>query len=73
MPSPVIQLGLKFRKDSEEQKNKDKVMPTPSEDLVLQVRWCCLNLSKAGTTSWEITNLKLNLILIKFNFNSLLT
>lgn len=37
MPSPVIQLGLKFGKDSEEQKNKDKVMPTPSEDLVLQV------------------------------------
>lgn len=40
MPSPEIQLGLKFlsRKDSEEQKNKNKVMPTLSEDLVLQVR-----------------------------------
>ncbi|KAK7808607.1 hypothetical protein U0070_010006 [Myodes glareolus] len=34
----VSVLGLKFRKDSEKQKNKDKVMPTPSEDLVLQVR-----------------------------------
>lgn len=38
MPSPEIQLGLKFGKDSEEQKNKNKVMPTLSEDLVLQVR-----------------------------------
>ncbi|XP_075832379.1 ankyrin repeat domain-containing protein 31 [Microtus pennsylvanicus] len=38
MPSPEIKLGLKFlsRKDSEEQKNKNKVMPTLSEDLVLQ-------------------------------------
>ncbi|XP_038177799.1 ankyrin repeat domain-containing protein 31 isoform X7 [Arvicola amphibius] len=36
MPSPEIQLGLRFGKDSEEQKNKNKVMPTLSEDLVLQ-------------------------------------
>ncbi|XP_057645854.1 ankyrin repeat domain-containing protein 31 [Chionomys nivalis] len=38
MPSPEIQLGLKFlsKKDSEVQKNKNKVMPTLSEDLVLQ-------------------------------------
>lgn len=38
MPSPEIHLGLKLGKDSQEQKNKNKVMPTLSEDLVLQVR-----------------------------------
>ncbi|XP_036063066.1 ankyrin repeat domain-containing protein 31 [Onychomys torridus] len=36
MPSPEIHLGLKLRKDSQEQKNKNKVMLTLSEDLVLQ-------------------------------------
>ncbi|CAH6787551.1 Ankrd31 [Phodopus roborovskii] len=36
MPSPVIHLGLKLRKDSEEQKNKNEVIPTLSEDLILQ-------------------------------------
>nr|XP_042117595.1 ankyrin repeat domain-containing protein 31 isoform X2 [Peromyscus maniculatus bairdii] len=36
MPSPEIHLGLKLGKDSQEQKNKNKVMPTLSEDLVLQ-------------------------------------
>ncbi|XP_052598796.1 ankyrin repeat domain-containing protein 31 [Peromyscus californicus insignis] len=36
MPSPEIHLGLKLGKDSQEQKNKNKVMLTLSEDLVLQ-------------------------------------
>ncbi|XP_051028232.1 ankyrin repeat domain-containing protein 31 [Acomys russatus] len=37
MPSPEIQLGLKPRKDSQEQKNKDKALPALSEDPVVQV------------------------------------
>ncbi|XP_076783334.1 ankyrin repeat domain-containing protein 31 [Arvicanthis niloticus] len=36
MQSPEIQLGLKLRKDSQEQNNKNKVLPALSEDLVLQ-------------------------------------
>ncbi|XP_031215986.1 ankyrin repeat domain-containing protein 31 isoform X3 [Mastomys coucha] len=36
MHSPEIQLGLKLRKDSQEQNNKNKVLPALSEDLVLQ-------------------------------------
>ncbi|XP_028607879.1 putative ankyrin repeat domain-containing protein 31 [Grammomys surdaster] len=36
MHSPVIQLGLKLRKDSQEQNNKNKVLPALSEDLMLQ-------------------------------------
>uniref|UniRef100_A0A8C2MIG6 Ankyrin repeat domain 31 n=1 Tax=Cricetulus griseus TaxID=10029 RepID=A0A8C2MIG6_CRIGR len=36
IPSPVIQLGLKLGKDSEEQKDKNEVIPTLSEDGVLQ-------------------------------------
>ncbi|EDM10121.1 rCG64384, partial [Rattus norvegicus] len=58
MHSPEIQLGLKLRKDSQEQNDKNEVLRALSEDLVLQVRLCCLNihLSKAGTAIWQITN-----------------
>lgn len=60
MHSPEIQLGLKLRKDSQEQNDKNEVLRALSEDLVLQVRLCCLNihLSKAGTAIWQITNYK---------------
>uniref|UniRef100_A0A8C6G9X1 Ankyrin repeat domain 31 n=1 Tax=Mus spicilegus TaxID=10103 RepID=A0A8C6G9X1_MUSSI len=36
MHSPEIQLGLKLRKDSQEQNNKNKLLLALSEDLVLQ-------------------------------------
>ncbi|XP_078221460.1 ankyrin repeat domain-containing protein 31 isoform X9 [Callithrix jacchus] len=36
MPSPEIQLGFKIRKDLQEQMNKNKVMPVPSKDIILQ-------------------------------------
>ncbi|KAL1783253.1 ankyrin repeat domain-containing protein 31 isoform X2 [Sigmodon hispidus] len=39
MTSPEIQLGLKLRKDSQEQKNQNKAIPTYSEDLILQNKY----------------------------------
>ncbi|XP_069889124.1 ankyrin repeat domain-containing protein 31-like isoform X2 [Dipodomys merriami] len=36
MLSPEIKLGMKFRKDLQEQRNKNKMMPTLSSDTVLQ-------------------------------------